>query len=191
MICRVQAGGYSSVSGCSVGLLSTFSSVMWPEKGSHVPVPSEISSRMDDLRSTHEGSDATHSAPGNIHGGATELYLEGLKEYIAERNGVLGDGWHVEFDFCNKRLKTIATFCAPDGSRFESLSDVARHLGLPTNPHPPQSANAENGTPLYQRRQESPLSARAGDSQQRPSMNRSPLKSSSSGVESLNSSQVN
>ncbi|XP_052173184.1 methyl-CpG-binding domain-containing protein 9-like [Diospyros lotus] len=65
----------------------------------------------------------------------SEVYLQALREYVHEKHGLLGDGWHVEFFYCKKGCKTIAVYCAPDGSRFESMPDVARHLGLPTSNH--------------------------------------------------------
>ncbi|KAL0336156.1 UNVERIFIED_CONTAM: Methyl-CpG-binding domain-containing protein 9 [Sesamum radiatum] len=58
------------------------------------------------------------------------LYLQTLREFIAERSGVLGEGWRVEFEFCDQTCKTSAVYIAPDGSRIRSMEDVARHLGL-------------------------------------------------------------
>ncbi|KAL7091651.1 hypothetical protein ACP275_12G118700 [Erythranthe tilingii] len=60
------------------------------------------------------------------------LYLQTLREYISQRAGSLGEGWHVEFEFCNIRYKTSAVYIAPDGSRFKSMEDVASRLGLPS-----------------------------------------------------------
>lgn len=60
------------------------------------------------------------------------LYLQTLREYITERSGTLGEGWRVEFEFCDKRYKTSAVYIAPDGSRFRSMEDVAHHFGLPS-----------------------------------------------------------
>lgn len=62
-----------------------------------------------------------------------EIFLQSLREFIFEKQGVLGEGWHVEFLYCPKRLKTFAVYCAPDGNRFESVFDVACHLGLMMN----------------------------------------------------------
>ncbi|KAL3631035.1 hypothetical protein CASFOL_024019 [Castilleja foliolosa] len=61
------------------------------------------------------------------------LYLQTLREYMAERSGVLGEGWRVEFEFCNIRFKTSAAYIAPDGIRFKSMEDVASRLGLPSS----------------------------------------------------------
>ncbi|KAL6571818.1 hypothetical protein OROHE_002687 [Orobanche hederae] len=74
------------------------------------------------------------------------LYLQTLREYISERSGVLGEGWHVEFDFCNKSLKTSAVYIGPDGSRFKSMEDVACHLGLPSRY---QCTETESGNDLF------------------------------------------
>jgi hypothetical protein len=63
---------------------------------------------------------------------ASDFYLQALREYIFQRNGILGNGWQVEFDFCPVRCKTIVVYCGADGSRFESMADVARHLRLET-----------------------------------------------------------
>ncbi|XP_051122027.1 methyl-CpG-binding domain-containing protein 9 isoform X2 [Andrographis paniculata] len=60
------------------------------------------------------------------------VYLQNLKDYIADRSGVLGDGWCVEFEFCNRRYKTTAVYIAPDGSRLKSMEDVAHYIGLPS-----------------------------------------------------------
>ncbi|XP_073130076.1 methyl-CpG-binding domain-containing protein 9 [Henckelia pumila] len=59
------------------------------------------------------------------------MYLQTLRRYITERKGVLGEGWRVEFDFCDRRYRTSAAYVAPDGRRFKSLEDVASHLGIP------------------------------------------------------------
>ncbi|KAL3654072.1 hypothetical protein CASFOL_003753 [Castilleja foliolosa] len=61
------------------------------------------------------------------------LYLQSLREYIAKRSGLLGEGWHVEFEFCKMRLKTSAAYISPNGIRFKSVEDVASHLGLPSS----------------------------------------------------------
>ncbi|KAK4485774.1 hypothetical protein RD792_008421 [Penstemon davidsonii] len=64
------------------------------------------------------------------------VYLQTLRDYIAERKGVLGEGWHVEFEFCDRRCKTSAVYIAPDGSRLKSMEDVACLLGFPScNPY--------------------------------------------------------
>lgn len=73
---------------------------------------------------------------------ASQVYLQGLREYIAGMGGSLGDGWHVEFKYCDKRCKTYAVYVGPDGSPFELLDDVARHLGLD---HSMEVENGGNG----------------------------------------------
>ncbi|KAH6770771.1 hypothetical protein C2S52_015574 [Perilla frutescens var. hirtella] len=69
------------------------------------------------------------------------LYLQTLREYITERSGTLGEGWRVEFEFCDKRYKTSAVYIAPDGSRFRSMEDVAFHFGLSSRYHYLETAN--------------------------------------------------
>nr|GMD15082.1 methyl-cpg-binding domain-containing protein 9 [Ipomoea batatas] len=75
---------------------------------------------------------------------ASELYLQGLREYIAEKKGTLGVGWNVEFKFCHKRCKTSAVYHGPDGSTFESMVDVASHLGLPSGVRTIEMENGGN-----------------------------------------------
>ncbi|KAL8157111.1 methyl-CpG-binding domain-containing protein 9-like isoform X2 [Apium graveolens] len=78
---------------------------------------------------------------------ASYLYLQALKDFIFERSGVLGDGWHVEFDYCPVRCKTSAIYCAPDGRRFESMSSVADCLGLVRSGHAFEDENIGDGVP--------------------------------------------
>lgn len=76
----------------------------------------------------------SHGTPLNFnvqHQG--EVYLRALKDYIHTKQGRLGDGWLVEFVYCKIRCKTFPVYRAPDGNRFESMVDVAGHLGLLTN----------------------------------------------------------
>ncbi|XP_010251295.1 PREDICTED: methyl-CpG-binding domain-containing protein 9 [Nelumbo nucifera] len=59
-----------------------------------------------------------------------EMFLQALREFIFEKHGVLGEGWHVELKQHVGRCDAFAIYCAPDGKRFESMLDVACHLGL-------------------------------------------------------------
>ncbi|XP_048233129.1 methyl-CpG-binding domain-containing protein 9 isoform X2 [Ricinus communis] len=100
----------------------------------------------------------------------SEKYLQNLREFIFDNHGVLEDGWHVEFFNCQKRCKTLAVYCSPDGNKFESMFDVACHLGLVSNSHSlvPLDRNdgfalAQNGLHLHRRRKESLLFSRAKD----------------------------
>lgn len=83
------------------------------------------------------------------------LYLQTLKEYVAERSGTLGEGWHVEFEFSDIRHKTSAIYVAPDGRRFRSMEDVALHFGLPPRHHYLENDNVSTG----------PASIRSGTTQ--------------------------
>ncbi|KAI3733521.1 hypothetical protein L6452_12964 [Arctium lappa] len=58
------------------------------------------------------------------------VYLQALKDYISEKRGVLGDGWRVKFEYSETSCRTSAIYFAPDGARFDSMSEVARGLGL-------------------------------------------------------------
>lgn len=60
------------------------------------------------------------------------VYLQALKDYITEKRGVLGDGWRVKFEYSESNCKTSAIYFAPDGTRFDSMSEVAHYLGLST-----------------------------------------------------------
>ncbi|XP_047309284.1 methyl-CpG-binding domain-containing protein 9 [Impatiens glandulifera] len=62
-----------------------------------------------------------------------ELHFKYLADYIHEKGGTLGNGWHVEFIHHEKKPKAYAVYCAPDGSRFESMFEVACYLGLISN----------------------------------------------------------
>ncbi|KAI3467513.1 hypothetical protein Pfo_024176 [Paulownia fortunei] len=91
------------------------------------------------------GLRASHSTPLELPPESPNmLYLQTLREYIAERSGVLGEGWHVEFEFCDQRYKTSAVYISPDGSRLKSMEDVARHLGLPSRYHYLGTENGSN-----------------------------------------------
>lgn len=68
------------------------------------------------------------SAFGFLHHNHSEIPLLALREYISQRNGVLEEGWHVELKQSNSGI--CATYCAPDGVKFDSMSGVASHLGL-------------------------------------------------------------
>ncbi|XP_024988159.1 methyl-CpG-binding domain-containing protein 9-like isoform X2 [Cynara cardunculus var. scolymus] len=61
---------------------------------------------------------------------ANLVYLQALKNYISERRGVLGDGWVVKFEFSESICKRAPIYYAPDGSRFNSMPEVAHHFGL-------------------------------------------------------------
>nr|DAD30971.1 TPA_asm: hypothetical protein HUJ06_009822 [Nelumbo nucifera] len=62
-----------------------------------------------------------------------EMFLQSLREFILHKKGVLEEGWHVEFKQCMGKCDAFAVYCAPDGKKFESMLDVACHLGLVSN----------------------------------------------------------
>ncbi|KAK4760318.1 hypothetical protein SAY87_005211 [Trapa incisa] len=68
------------------------------------------------------------SVSGFLHHNPSEIFLLALREYISQRNGVLEEGWHVELKQSNSGI--CATYCAPNGMEFDSMSGVASHLGL-------------------------------------------------------------
>ncbi|ERN05905.1 methyl-CpG-binding domain-containing protein 9 isoform X1 [Amborella trichopoda] len=75
-----------------------------------------------------------------------EIFLQELKKFILERNGVLGEGWHIEFKpFSDNEV--YAVFCAPDGHKFQSMFDVAHYIGvLDSNSHLDAIERLENST---------------------------------------------
>lgn len=81
-----------------------------------------------------------------------EVYLQALRDYIHAKRGLLGDGWRVEFVYCMSRCKTFPVYHAPDGSRFESMTDVAGHLGLLTNYHSLETEERSDGLASLQKR---------------------------------------
>lgn len=59
-----------------------------------------------------------------------EILLQSLREFISEKQGVLEEGWSVEFQRFTNSCELFAVYCAPDGKRFETMSEVASYLGL-------------------------------------------------------------
>ncbi|CAI9775390.1 unnamed protein product [Fraxinus pennsylvanica] len=97
------------------------------------------------LGSTFDGSLLTsHFDSFNSLQSSNMVYLQTLREYISKRNGVLGEGWCVEFEYCERSCKTSAVYIAPDGSRLKSMDDVACHLGLPPRYHCVENENRYN-----------------------------------------------
>ncbi|XP_050206172.1 uncharacterized protein LOC126655874 [Mercurialis annua] len=60
----------------------------------------------------------------------SELLLQNLRQFVLDCNGVLEDGWRVEFCYSQKKCETLAVYCSPDGHRFDSMVDAACHIGL-------------------------------------------------------------
>ncbi|KAK4358232.1 hypothetical protein RND71_023842 [Anisodus tanguticus] len=111
---------------------------------------------------------------------ATEVYLQGLREYITGMKGSLGEGWHVDFKYCDKRCKTYAVYVGPNGSPFESLDDVAQHMGLYNSMEVENGGKfplVREGLPNVFRSKEAPGSSKARKSgQSRSSPGRSFLR---------------
>ncbi|KAL0744578.1 hypothetical protein Bca4012_086091 [Brassica carinata] len=63
----------------------------------------------------------------------SHLLLHNLRHFISERQGVLEDGWHVEFKQPLNDYHLCAVYCAPNGKTFSSIQDVACYLGLAVN----------------------------------------------------------
>ncbi|KAL8269079.1 hypothetical protein R6Q59_002877 [Mikania micrantha] len=61
---------------------------------------------------------------------ANLVYLQALKDYISEKRGVLGEGWHVKFKYSQSICRNFPIYCAPDGRKFDSMQKVAHYVGL-------------------------------------------------------------
>lgn len=59
-----------------------------------------------------------------------EIFLQALRDFVSERHGELEEGWRVEFKQSVGSCELYAVYCAPDGKTFDSVYEVARHLGL-------------------------------------------------------------
>ncbi|KAI3816805.1 hypothetical protein L1987_16510 [Smallanthus sonchifolius] len=79
------------------------------------------------------------------------VYLQALKDYISEKQGVLGDGWRVKFEYSESSCRTSAIYFAPDGARFDSMSQVAHHLGLISTYNSFETKDKGNGVVLLQK----------------------------------------
>lgn len=80
-----------------------------------------------------------------------EVFLHALREYILEKQGVLGEGWHVEFKQAANGVCAQAIYCSPDGKSFESMSDVACYLGLMSNSFCADIEDSTNGIAFLQK----------------------------------------
>ncbi|KAI7733242.1 hypothetical protein M8C21_003056 [Ambrosia artemisiifolia] len=79
------------------------------------------------------------------------VYLQALKDYISEKQGVLGDGWRVKFEYSESNCKTSAIYFAPDGTKFDSMSQVAHHLGLVSTFNSSETEDKGNGFIVLQK----------------------------------------
>ncbi|KAJ8434572.1 hypothetical protein Cgig2_012615 [Carnegiea gigantea] len=75
--------------------------------------------------------------------------LQSLREFVSERHGILEEGWRVEFKQLKNGCESYAVYCAPDGSIFETMSDVACYLGLVSNGNAMEpEARSDDGSSL-------------------------------------------
>ncbi|KAI3731469.1 hypothetical protein L1987_62657 [Smallanthus sonchifolius] len=77
-------------------------------------------------------------------------YLQALKDYLCEKKGILGDGWRVTFKYSECMCKTFPVYCAPDGSKFDSMPKVAHYLGLLSDPILFETNDNDSSTGLLQ-----------------------------------------
>ncbi|KAF2316132.1 hypothetical protein GH714_041399 [Hevea brasiliensis] len=80
-----------------------------------------------------------------------EILLQGLREFISERHGMLDEGWHVELKHSMTSYEVYAVYCSPDGKTFGSMSEVACYLGLTPNCNSIDSDKRSDGSPLQER----------------------------------------
>ncbi|CAL5370051.1 unnamed protein product [Camellia sinensis] len=102
----------------------------------------DMQSLLGSVRSSNHT--ATRQAPQNPN----EMHLQALNEFISERHGVLEEGWCVEFKRSMGNGELHAVYCAPDGKTFDSMPEVACHLGLMSNSN---SEEPKNGCASLQR----------------------------------------
>ncbi|XP_043723570.1 methyl-CpG-binding domain-containing protein 9-like [Telopea speciosissima] len=88
-----------------------------------------------DLSSTLKGRLRCNSSTAVTlsHQNPSDKFLQALRDFIFERQGILAEGWCVEIKPQAGRCDAVAVYCSPDGKRFESMADVACHLGLLSN----------------------------------------------------------
>ncbi|CAN0904355.1 Methyl-CpG-binding domain-containing protein 9 [Linum grandiflorum] len=79
------------------------------------------------LGKCRSGDDSTLRLPSRK---PDELFLQGLREFVAERHGVLEEGWRAELRHSTSSYELYVVYCSPDGKTFGSMSEVACHLGL-------------------------------------------------------------
>ncbi|KAJ4961937.1 hypothetical protein NE237_021847 [Protea cynaroides] len=110
-----------------------------------------------------------------------EKFLQALRDFIFERQGVLGEGWCVEFKPQSGRCDAVTVYCSPDGKRFESMVDVACHMGLSPSCNSIETEDRSEGYTSVQkglhnrrRRKESARLSRSSSSAENPE----PIKSS-------------
>ncbi|XP_052196000.1 methyl-CpG-binding domain-containing protein 9 [Diospyros lotus] len=73
-------------------------------------------------------------------------FEEALKEFISERHGVLEEGWCVEFKTSIGSDEGHAVYRAPDGKIFNSIPEVACHLGLMSDERLPLAKRRKSAT---------------------------------------------
>ncbi|XP_024180361.1 methyl-CpG-binding domain-containing protein 9 [Rosa chinensis] len=61
---------------------------------------------------------------------SNEIILKALRDFVSERHGVLEEGWRVEFKQSIDSSEPYIVYCAPNGKKFDSLSEVSYYLGL-------------------------------------------------------------
>ncbi|XP_055960953.1 methyl-CpG-binding domain-containing protein 9 isoform X2 [Mercurialis annua] len=81
-----------------------------------------------------------------------EILLQGLKEYVSERHGILEEGWHVELKHSMIDYELYAAYSSPDGKTFGSMSEVACYLGLSPSCNAVDTDTRSDASPYLQER---------------------------------------
>ncbi|XVF60333.1 hypothetical protein PTKIN_Ptkin08bG0036600 [Pterospermum kingtungense] len=81
----------------------------------------------------------------------SDIFLQALREFVSERHGVLEEGWRVELKRSVSSCEPYAVYCAPDGKTFDSVFDVACHLGLMSNYNSMDAEIKREGASLQER----------------------------------------
>lgn len=99
------------------------------------------SSQLGRIRSSHTTFRYPSRNPNEV--------LQSLREFVSERHGILEEGWCVEFKQLKNGCESYAVYRAPDGSIFETMSDVACYLGLVSNGNSVEpEARSDDGSSL-------------------------------------------
>ncbi|KAL6960621.1 hypothetical protein U1Q18_038385 [Sarracenia purpurea var. burkii] len=108
----------------------------------------EIDMQSQLARLSSSNCTVVREVPQNLN----EMYLQSLREFISGKNGVLEEGWCVEFKTSTGSGEIHAIYCAPDGKTFHSMPEVACHLGLMSNANSVEPKLRSNGSASLHKR---------------------------------------
>ncbi|XP_050382693.1 methyl-CpG-binding domain-containing protein 9 isoform X2 [Argentina anserina] len=82
---------------------------------------------------------------------SNDIVLQALRDFVSERHGVLEEGWRVEFKQSIDSSEPYLVYCAPNGKTFDSLSEVAYHLGLTSGNSMGSEVRKEGSLPMIEK----------------------------------------